>query len=272
MGCVRRDHKNPGEGIKESMDTSGKTQSREFDVVASEEFLTHLARSVYSSGALNNRFYEIWTSRVLTTDRLALFARNYGEFVRRFPEALAALIMNTDNIAARVEYAKTLYSEMGCGEARAAHSVLFDAFFAALANQMGAGDQHRWALLCASQPLLRETTALIDGEKRLYSMGSATSVGAQLALEWQAYTMLSRLYDGACQYRSCWQNADDFHDSCEYFYAHIGAAEKNHKEESLAAAIAFDVGPTAREFIVAGFDEHLTLFASFWNALAERLA
>jgi pyrroloquinoline quinone (PQQ) biosynthesis protein C len=253
------------------MKPHGETQLRELDVATSEEFLTDLARSVYSSAALQNRFYEIWTSRVLATEQLALLARNYGEVVRRFPEALAALIMSTDNVPARVEYAKTLYSEMGCGQARAAHSVLFDAFFTALANQMGAGDEDRWAGMCASQPLLPETADLIAGEKRLYSLGSAAAVGAQLALEWQAYTMLSRLYDGACLYRGYWQDADDFHDSCEYFYAHIGAAEKDHKQESLAAAVACDVGPGARELIVAGFDEHLALFGSFWDALAERL-
>jgi pyrroloquinoline quinone (PQQ) biosynthesis protein C len=257
--------------MDENMGTYADQPGREFGLVASEEFLASLTRSVYSSDALNNSFYEVWTSRILTIEKLALFVRNYGEFVRRFPEVLATMIASTDNLAARVEYAKTLYSEMGYGEVRAAHSALFDDFFAVLASKLGSKSRVEWYRLLTEQPLLDETSALILGEKRLYSAGESIAAGAQLALEWQAYTMLSRLYEGASQYRSYWEDVDDFHQACEYFYVHLGAAEKNHKQEALRAAVEFDTNLDERQLIISGFDAHLDLFASFWNALGARL-
>lgn len=234
---------------------------------SSHAFLTDLASSVYGSKALHNAFYDAWTSRALAIDDVAIVVRNYGYFVRSFPEILATMIMSADNVAARTEYAKTLFSEMGYGQLRAVHSELFDRFFVELSDKLG--DRARLSPAgVAALPLLPETVALIEGEKTLYSGDSAKAAGAQLALEWQAYTMLRQLYDGACNYRGLWNDADEFHSACEYFYAHIGAAEKEHKLESLNGAIELDVDLAARDQIVVGFHEHLALFEGFWNAIA----
>jgi pyrroloquinoline quinone (PQQ) biosynthesis protein C len=235
--------------------------------VSSRAFLTDLASTVYRSGALNNAFYDAWTSRALPIDDIAITVRNYGYFVRSFPEILATMIMSADNVVARTEYAKTLFSEMGYGQLRAVHSVLLDKFFSELSAKLGEPERLTQAGL-ASVPLLPEAVALVDGEKALYSSNSARAAGAQLALEWQAYTMLRKLYDGACHYRALWSDEDEFHGACEYFYAHIGAAEKEHKLESLNGAVELDTDPAAREQIVLGFHEHLVLFDRFWNAIA----
>lgn len=237
----------------------------------SRTFLTELARTVYGSRALNNAFYSAWTARAHPIAAIAVLARNYGHFVRSFPEILATMIMATDSVAARTEYAKTLFSEMGYGQLRAAHSELYDRFFEALSDKLGDPARLSRAEL-DPMPLLPETRALVDGEKRLYSSNSARAAGAQLALEWQAYTMLRQLYDGACHYRALWSDADEFHSACEYFYAHIGAAEKEHKLESLNGALELDSDPVAREQIVAGFHEHLALFDQFWTAVAAAMA
>lgn len=238
----------------------------------SKEFLTALATSVYSSGALNNAFYDMWTSRRLTLDELVTVVRNYGQFVRAFPEVLATMIMKTDDIVARTEHAKTLFSEMGYGNVRSVHSVLFDAFFSELGAKLGDKSRLTWKSICNEEPVLGATTMLIEGEKALYSSDSATASGAQLALEWQAYTMLRQLYDGACLYAGLWERADEFHEACEYFYVHIGAAEKEHKIESLSGAMQFDRDEASRARIVAGFEHHLSLFETFWNSLAARIA
>lgn len=44
----------------------------------SREFLTVLAKGVYQHEALNKTFFDIWTSRALPINLLAVFARNYG--------------------------------------------------------------------------------------------------------------------------------------------------------------------------------------------------
>ncbi|HEY1997066.1 iron-containing redox enzyme family protein [Paraburkholderia sp.] len=233
--------------------------------------LEGLAQNVYASGALNNDFYELWTSRHLSVRQIAVFARNYGEFNRAFPEVLAVMISSTRDIHAQAEYAKTLYSEMGYGNPDKVHSVLFDAWLAELGERLGDRTSLEWTRLACELPVLPETKALIEGEKRLYGVDNATGAGAQLALEWQAYTMLRKLYDGAALYKSLWQAEDAFHESCEYFYAHIGATEKEHKVESLKAARQFAIDDESFERVQQGFYEHLGLFESFWNAVARAM-
>ena len=236
-----------------------------------EDPIKELALSVYKSGALNNKFYELWTSGPLSLQQIAIFARNYGEFNRAFPEVLSIMISKAKDVEARTEYTKTLYSEMGSGQVDKVHSVLFDEWLFALGMKLSDADSLRWVNIEKSHAVLPQTTQLIEGEKFLYSSDNATGSGAQLALEWQAYTMLRRIYDGALQYKNLWDNEDEFHEACEYFYAHIGAVEKEHKTESLKGARQFNVGPESLERIEQGFVKHLQLFEAFWNAIADEM-
>jgi pyrroloquinoline quinone (PQQ) biosynthesis protein C len=233
--------------------------------------LEALARTAYVSVALDNDFYRLWTSRPLKARQIAVFARNYGEFNRAFPEVLTVMISNTRDVHARTEYAKTLYSEMGYGVVEKAHSNLFDAWLLELGKKLGEPETLAWDRLEANLAPLPETVALIEGEKRLYGSDNATGSGAQLALEWQAYTMLRKMYDGAMLYKDLWDDEDEFHEACEYFYAHIGAAEKDHKVESLNGARQFAVDAAARARIQDGFEQHLQLFGTFWNAVAREM-
>ena len=231
-----------------------------------------LAHSAFSSNALNNDFYAMWTSKPMIPRQIAVFARNYGEFNRAFPEVLAVMISSTRNVTAQAEYAKTLYSELGYGNPEKVHSVLFDAWLSELGHKFGRDVRLDWMSISNELDVLPETLALIDGEKHLYGLDNATAAGAQLALEWQAYTMLRKLYDGALIYKHLWDDEDAFHEACEYFYAHIGATEKEHKVESLSAARQFASDASALERMTHGFNTHLRLFEEFWNAVAREMA
>ncbi|MCA6126140.1 iron-containing redox enzyme family protein [Bradyrhizobium sp. WSM 1704] len=250
---------------------SAEAPRRETNASSVSDPIEALAKTVYTSAALDNDFYDLWTSTRLTPRQIAIFARNYGEFNRSFPEILSVMISHTQNIAARTEYAKTLFSEMGYGNVEKVHSVLFCDWLAALGEKMGDRETLVWKNMEKSVPVLPETRALIDGERDLYSSDNATGSGAQLALEWQAYTMLRRLYDGATLYKPLWKDEDEFHESCEYFYAHIGATEKEHKIESLNGAREFYVNAESLRAIEDGFTRHLTLFANFWNAIGRAM-
>jgi pyrroloquinoline quinone (PQQ) biosynthesis protein C len=236
-----------------------------------EDPIEILAGTVYTSPALNNDFYDLWTSRPLSARQIAVFARNYGEFNRAFPEVLSVMISSTRNVHARTEYAKTLFSEMGYGVVEKAHSNLFDTWLLELGKRLGEPEALRWENIERDLDPLAETIALIEGEKRMYGSDNATGSGAQLALEWQAYTMLRKMYDGAVLYKPLWEVEDEFHEACEYFYAHIGAAEKEHKIESLNGARQFHVDSNSRLRIQNGFRSHLELFGSFWNAIAREM-
>ena len=228
--------------------------------------LQSLLLKITATPALENAFYREWMSRRFSIPELQVFARNYGAWVRSFPDAIAVLLQTTEDLEAKTEYVKTLYSELGYGNAAKVHSVLLGGFFTELARRMGHEHELDLEALAGSAQLLPGTVALIEGERALYG-DAQMSFGAQLALEWQAYTMLRKLYDGARNYMDLWGNPDEFHEACEYFYAHIGATEKDHKEESLKAAKRYAVSPHALERITEGYDCHLELIANFWQGL-----
>ena len=87
-----------------------------------------LLTDITNHPALNNDFYREWMTRRFTIDELAIFARNYGAWVKSFPDALAILLVTTDDIDAKTEYVKTLYSEMGYGNSEKVHSALLHSF------------------------------------------------------------------------------------------------------------------------------------------------
>ena len=231
-----------------------------------KDALTQMLREITSQPALENDFYRRWMSGIFSIEELEVFARNYEAWVKSFPDALATLVSATDDLDAKGEYVKTLYSEMGYGNSSKAHSVLLDHFFEELARQLGEGGRLDRDRLEREIEMLPSTRELIEGERELYG-DAHMSFGAQLALEWQAYTMLRKLYDGARNYLPLWSNADEFHEACEYFYTHIGAAEKDHKEESLNAVRRYARDEESLAWIVEGYQRHLKLISDFWLGL-----
>jgi pyrroloquinoline quinone (PQQ) biosynthesis protein C len=228
--------------------------------------LKQLLLDIANHPALENAFYREWMSKGLSIEELEVFARNYGAWVKSFPDALAFLIATTTDMDAKGEYVKTLYSEMGYGNSKKAHSVLLDGFFKELAAKLGQDFRLDRDRLEREVEILPTTQDLIEGEQELYR-DAHRSIGAQLALEWQAYTMLRKLYDGARNYLPLWPNADEFHEACEYFYTHIGAAEKDHKEESLNAVKRYAVDEESLARIIEGYNRHLELISNFWEGL-----
>lgn len=233
--------------------------------------LLQLVKNIDTHEAVNNRFFEIWVGKKIKIEQIAIFARNYWEFTYRFPESLAILILNADNISARLEYTKTLYSEMGNGHINGVHVLLFENFYKNLSSKLNIPNYLSMDSLVEDLKLLPDTSNFITGQKELYSQEYSIAVGAQLALEWQAYTMVRKLYEGARNYMDLWKNQDEFHEACEFFYVHIGEAEKNHKDESIAAA--YKVITSGGDFnkLEYGFTKHLDLIAAFWNGIADEI-
>jgi pyrroloquinoline quinone (PQQ) biosynthesis protein C len=232
--------------------------------------LMPLLREITSQSALENDFYRRWMSGSFSIEELEIFARNYEAWVKSFPDALATLVGATDDLDAKGEYVKTLYSEMGYGNSTKAHSVLLEQFFEALADKLGERGKLDPDRLEREVEMLPSTRELIEGERQLYG-DAHMSFGAQLALEWQAYTMLRKLYDGARNYLPLWSNPDEFHEACEYFYTHIGAAEKDHKDESLNAVERYAQDEESLAWIVEGYHRHLKLISDFWLGIYNAL-
>lgn len=231
--------------------------------------LIELIDAIPTHKAFNNDFYLKWTSNPLPIEHIAIFARNYWEFSWNFPKTLALLIANVSDLSARVEYTKILFSELGQGKYLKTHTKLFEKFISDLTQRMKAGDSLLIRNLIKNSSILEETKALIEGEKELYSKCPSIGAGAQLALECQAYSMISLLYEGARNYKHLWNNQDSFHESCEFFYVHIGSVEKDHREEAITAVNSIIKTEEDLKHAIYGFNTHLDLFADFWNALSK---
>ncbi len=233
--------------------------------------LKELVKAIDKHEAVNNQFYQKWLRGPLSIEGLGVFVRNYWEWTFRFPEALAGLVANTQDITARLEYTKILYSEMGNGHLRNVHSRLFEEFCKKLSIALGKPGLLNIENLKKTAPLLAETQKINAWQKETYFNQYAIAAGAQLALEWQAYTMIRKLYEGARNYMALWENQDEFHEACEFFYVHIGEAEKEHKEESIIAANKIIEAGASFEDIKTGFCKNLELIGNFWNAIAKNI-
>src|SRR5215510_11428977 len=128
-----------------------------FSVDTVRERLGQLTSGIASHRAVNNRFYRRWMSGPLTIEGLKVFVRNYGSFIVSFPNAMAAIILVTDDLEAKTEHVKTLFSEMGYGNSQKLHSVLFDNFFGELARKMGCEGCLDRSHLAATTELLPST-------------------------------------------------------------------------------------------------------------------
>jgi pyrroloquinoline quinone (PQQ) biosynthesis protein C len=232
-----------------------------------EKRLLELVSIVKLHPAVNNSFYDLWTTKVLTIKGLSIFARNYWEWTRKFPECLSTLIKNTKDTAARVEYTATLHSELGNGNWRKAHVILFENFYLELAKKSTGSAALSLEFLMSNYELEDPTKILLEEQGNLYGGNTAIAVGAQLAIEWQAYTMMVQLYEGARLYLPLWDIKDEFHEACEFFYTHIGATEKEHKISSLYAAQQLINSAESFSDVEKGFIQHLELISNFWQGL-----
>ncbi|WP_026425228.1 iron-containing redox enzyme family protein [Actinokineospora inagensis] len=223
-----------------------------------------------TAAAIDNDFYRLWMGGPLTYRQVRVFAREY--FARtRFTAVMVALsVLNTTDLAARVECVKNLYSEYGNGNVEKAHPVLLESFLGDLLSRL-AGRPVTVAEV-ALEPELPSTAAFSTGQRELFSADDERVVqGALLAQEHLAFAMLTRLYEGVRNYKPLWPREDDFHEACEYFYVHIGEAEKEHKREAVISAAR--VCRTEDDFavVLCGYDRFLALTAGYWRGVHDAI-
>jgi pyrroloquinoline quinone (PQQ) biosynthesis protein C len=225
-----------------------------------------LVTGIYQHEALQNDFYRSWMEGPQTYPAVRVFAREYWARTQFTSVMVALSVLHTEDLIARVECVKNLYSEYGNGDASKAHLVLLEEFFNDLLTRM-AGESVTMNDVRAEQAL-PSTTAFSEGQRALFTDPDQRVVmGALLGQEHLAYSMLTRLYEGVRHYKALWPQEDDFHEACEYFYVHIGEAEKEHKREAVISAA--EVCRNDEDFSVMrrGFDTFLNLTADYWNGV-----
>ncbi|MFC6886469.1 MULTISPECIES: iron-containing redox enzyme family protein [Actinomadura] len=228
-----------------------------------------LAATVHEHPALDNEFYRLWMSGTLPYPQVETFAREFYARTVNTSVMVALSVLHTEDLAARVECVKNLYSEYGNGDPEKAHLLLLERFLTDLLTRLR-GAPFTVDELRASEPL-STTKAFGQGQRALFTDPDQRVVqGALLGQEHLAYSMLVRLYEGVRNYKHLY-GEDEFHEECEYFYVHIGEAEKEHKAEAIVSAAAVCRSDDDLAHVRQGFDGFLTLTAGYWKGVHEAM-
>ena len=143
---------------------------------------------VLGHGAINNSYLDRFQGGDLTDAELKEFAIEFYSFARFFPQILVSQLVNTEDEKVAEELTKVLYSELGDGQTRHRHELLYRNFLRSIGVEV-----HE----AMSRPMLPSTRAYIEGMERLYSDGNhARALGASFGLENMAITMWDHLIPG----------------------------------------------------------------------------
>lgn len=228
-----------------------------------------LAAAIRKHPALDNAFYQHWQSGPLPLEQVEVFAHEFYARTVNTSVMVALSVLHTEDLAARVECVKNLYSEYGNGDPAKAHLLLLEQFLADLLTRLGDRDVQPGDLR-AGDPL-PSTTAFSAGQRALFTDGDQRVVqGALLGQEHLAYSMLVRLYEGVRSYKHLY-GEDEFHEACEYFYVHIGEAEKEHKEQAVISAAQVCRDDADLDRVREGFNGFLDLTADYWAGVHDAM-
>lgn len=226
-------------------------------------FHKEMRQLVLGHGAINNSYLTSFCSGDLTDKALKEFAVEFYNFARFFPQVLVAQLVNTEDEQIADELTKVLYSELGDGETRRRHELLYRDFLRSLGI-----DIHD----AMTRPMLPSTRAYIEGMEKLYSDGShARALGASFGLENMAITMWDHLIPGLTQLRTTRYP----HMDLTYFTFHrqLEVTHEKAMEHAVAAMQGTDETEMSKqdeEDFRFGVDAVLGYLEGFWAGLEQR--
>jgi pyrroloquinoline-quinone synthase len=226
-------------------------------------FYSDMKHFVLEHRAINNSYLDRFRSGGLTDEELKEFAIEFYNFARFFPQILVSQLVNTEDETVADELTKVLYSELGDGQTRLRHELLYRDFLRSIGI-----DIHR----AISRPMLPSTWAYIDGMEELYSDGNhAKALGASFGLENMAITMWDHLIPGLTYLKA----ARYPHMDITYFTFHR-QLESSHEEamEHAVAAVqnATNAGMSEQEKddFRYGVSTVLSYLENFWMGLERK--
>ncbi len=246
------------------------TTTSEFSRLDMIKRIEGLTGSVFRHEALNNEFYRRWMGETLTYPEVRVFAVEYLSRTVQTSVMVALSVLQTEDRLARVECVKNLFSEYGNGDPEKVHLTLLENFLSNLLGRL-AGRPVPIGEIYNSAPL-KSTEAFSTGQRSLFASDDQRVVqGALLAQEWLAYSMIVKLYEGVHNYKSYYDSEESFHEACEYFYIHIGEAEKDHKIQALESVSQVCQDEGDLQHVEAGFREFLRLTADYWRGVTQQM-
>ncbi len=228
-------------------------------------FYEEMRTVVLGHGAINNSYLARFQCGDLTDVEVKEFAIEFYNFARFFPRILVSQLVNTEDEQVADELTKVLYSELGDGQTRHRHELLYRDFLRSLGI-----DVHE----AMSSPMLPSTRAYIAGMEHLYSDGNhAKALGASFGLENMAITMWDHLIPGLTHLKTTRYPRMDI----TYFTFHR-QLESTH-EEAMEHAVAAVQGATnagmsdqEKNDFRSGVNAVLGYLEGFWLGLEQRRA
>lgn len=220
-------------------------------------FHQEMRRLVLKHGAINNSYLDRFRAGDLTDTDLKEFAVEFYNFSRFFPRILMSQLVNTEDERVADELTKVLYSELGDGQTRHRHELLYRDFL----RSMGI-DIHE----AMTRPMLPSTRSYIEGMERLYSDGNHTkALGASFGLENMAITMWDQLIPGLMHLKTTRHPQLDM----TYFTFHR-QLEQSHEEamkQAVQAMNGLDLAIRQQEDFRQGVTAVLNYLEGFWMGL-----
>lgn len=223
-------------------------------------FHQDMRQLVLRHGAINNVYLVRFRAGNLSDKEFKQFAIEFYNFARFFPRILVAQLVNTEDEQVADELTKVLYSELGDGQSRHRHELLYRDFL------RSAGIDIHDAL---TSPMLPSTRSYIEGMEQLYSDGNHTkALGASFGLENMAITMWDHLLPGLTHLK----NTRYPHMDITYFTFHR-ELESTHEEamehavEAVQSAAQEGLSDRAKEDFRIGMIAVLNYLEGFWMGL-----
>ena len=223
-------------------------------------FHQEMRQLVLRHGAINNVYLVRFRAGNLSDKEFKQFAIEFYNFARFFPRILVAQLVNTEDEQVADELTKVLYSELGDGQSRHRHELLYRDFL------RSAGIDIHDAL---TSPMLPSTRSYIEGMEQLYSDGNHTkALGASFGLENMAITMWDHLIPGLTHLK----NTRYPHMDITYFTFHR-ELESTHEEamehavEAVQSAAQEGLSDRAKEDFRIGMIAVLNYLEGFWMGL-----
>jgi|SRR5689334_11556723 pyrroloquinoline-quinone synthase len=226
-------------------------------------FYEKMRSLVLGHGAINNSYLDRFQGGDLTDEELKEFAIEFYSFARFFPQILVSQLVNTEDEKVAEELTKVLYSELGDGQTRNRHELLYRDFLRSIGVEV-----HE----AMSRPMLPSTRAYIEGMERLYSDGNhARALGASFGLENMAITMWDHLIPGLTSLKAIRYPRMDI----TYFTFHR-ELESTHEKAMEHAVTAVEgtsntgMSDADKEDFQDGVSAVLSYLEGFWVGLERR--
>jgi pyrroloquinoline quinone (PQQ) biosynthesis protein C len=226
-------------------------------------FYEKMRSLVLGHGAINNSYLDRFQGGDLTDAELKEFAIEFYSFARFFPQILVSQLVNTEDEKVAEELTKVLYSELGDGQTRHRHELLYRDFLRSIGVEV-----HE----AMSRPMLPSTRAYIEGMERLYSDGNhARALGASFGLENMAITMWDHLIPGLTSLKAIRYPRMDI----TYFTFHRDL-ESTHEKAMEHAVTAVEgtsntgMSDADKEDFQDGVSAVLSYLEGFWVGLERR--